>query len=83
MHINFNEGGEIHHAHRAGIVIDSKTTVLSMTTVKSLYSLLATVFFSTEMPDYLQNYHTLETFLIVLQSLFQLGCPLLIHLKNN
>lgn len=83
MHVSFNEGGEIHYAHRAGIVIDSKTTVLSMPTVKSLYSLLAAVSFSTEMPDYLQNYCTLEIFLIVLQSLFQLGCPLLIRLKNN
>lgn len=83
MCINFNEGGEIHHAHRAGIVIDSKTTALSMPTVKSRYSLLTTVSFSTEMPDYLQNYCTLEIFLIVLQSFFQLGCPLLIRLKNN
>lgn len=34
MHVNFNEDGEIHRVHRAGIVIDSKTTVLSMPRVK-------------------------------------------------
>lgn len=85
MHVNFNEGGEIHHAHRADIVIDSMTTclLLSMPTVKSLSSLLTTESFSTEMPDHLQNHCTFEIFLIVLQSLLQLGCPLLIRLRNN
>lgn len=34
MHVSSNEDGEVHRAgaHRAGIVIDSKTTVLSMLT---------------------------------------------------
>lgn len=36
MHISFNEDGEVHHVgtHAAGIVIDSKSTVLSMLTQK-------------------------------------------------
>lgn len=84
MRVNFNEAGEVHRAgaHGAGIVIDFKTTALPTLTWKSLIH-YATLSPSTETPDYLQNYWTLEVFLIVLQSFFQLGCPLLIPLKNS